>query len=546
MKKNRTRLAEVLIIWSLATTTLGITPYYSYDPINIFRFTMVLIFGAISAGVIFLGYRKIIVRAYLPVLVISFFFVAASSLALVKSNMNLTESLLGVSGRQTGFLTYISFTFLMLIGVTCSSKKILHSSTKLLIFCGVISTFYGVIQALGYETFNWISPYSPVFGLFGNPNFYASFEAIALTATISYTLKENLPSFYRALCFFYIPLVIFAIHRSKSLQGFLVLYVGVSLILFLWLRSQIRLSKFVPLYVLSWAIALFLILIDILQKSPWQPILYKPSISFRGDFWRTGWNITKDNPIYGVGLDGYRESYRFYRDQLAADRNPNAMVDSAHNIFLDISVGGGFPLLISYCALLLLVIISIVKVIRREKMFNPNFVALSGAWFCYQTQSLISINQIGLAIWGWVLSGVIIGYEINNRSGYSNSEMNKPKSEGIAVPFGLAVGLIISLPLLRVDSEFRASLNSQDINRIEQNLDQWPQSVTRMNLAAQIFVNSGLAERALVISQKAVKLHPRNFEAWEKVYLNPESDENTKARALLKMRELDPLNPNIK
>ena len=546
MKKNGTRLAEVLIIWSLATVTLGITPYYSYDPINIFRFTMVLIFGAISAGVIFLGYRKIIVRAYLPVLVISFFFVAASSLALVKSNMNLTESLLGVSGRQTGFLTYISFTFLMLIGVTCSSKKILHSSTKLLIFCGVISTFYGIMQALGYETFNWISPYSPVFGLFGNPNFYASFEAIAATATISYTLKENLPSFYRALCFFYIPLVIFAIHRSKSLQGFLVLYVGVSLILFLWLRSQIRLSKFVPLYVLSWAIALFLILIDILQKSPWQPILYKPSVSFRGDFWRTGWNITKDNPIYGVGLDGYRESYRFYRDQLAVDRNPNAMVDSAHNIFLDISVGGGFPLLISYCALLLLVIISIVKVIRREKMFNPNFVALSGAWFCYQTQSLISINQIGLAIWGWVLSGVIIGYEINNRSGYSNSEMNKPKSEGIAVPFGLAVGLIISLPLLRVDSEFRASLNSQDINRIEQNLDQWPQSVTRMNLAAQIFVNSGLAERALVISQKAVKLHPRNFEAWEKVYLNPESDENTKARALLKMRELDPLNPNIK
>jgi hypothetical protein len=151
-----------------------------------------------------------------------------------------------------------------------------------------------------------------------------------------------------------------------------------------------------------------------------------------------------------------------------------------------------------------------------------------------------------LAIWGWVLSGVIIGYEINNRNGGSNSEINKPKAEGIAVPFGLAVGLIISLPLLRTDSEFRASLNSEDINRIEQNLDQWPQSVTRMNLAAQIFVNSGLAERALVISQKAVKLNPRNFEAWEKMYLNPESDENTKARALAKMRELDPLNPNIK
>ena len=67
-----------------------------------------------------------------------------------------------------------------------------------------------------------------------------------------------------------------------------------------------------------------------------------------------------------------------------------------------------------------------------------------------------------------------------------------------------------------------------------------------MNLAAQIFIEAGFADRALVISQKAVKLNPRNFEAWEKIYSNPESDENTKAQALAKMRELDPLNPNIK
>jgi hypothetical protein len=287
-------------------------------------------------------------------------------------------------------------------------------------------------------------------------------------------------------------------------------------------------------------------MIDMLQKSPWHPILYKQSVTLRGDYWRAGWNITKDNPIYGVGLDGYRDNYRFYRDQLTADRKHTAIVDSAHNVFLDISTGGGFPLLIIYCALLLLVIISIIKVTRREKVFNPNFAALSGAWLGYQAQSLISINHIGLAIWGWVLSGVIIGYEINCKKSDSNSEMNNPKSKGIAVPFGLVVGLVISLPLLRADGEFYSTLNSGDVIKIEQNLNQFPQSVTRMNLAAQVFVNSGFPERALVISKKAVKFNPRNFEAWENIYLNPKSDENSKAQVLSKMKELDPFNPNIK
>jgi hypothetical protein len=33
------------------------------------------------------------------------------------------------------------------------------------------------------------------------------------------------------------------------------------------------------------------------------------------------------------------------------------------------------------------------------------------AWTCYQVQSLISINQVGLALWGWILTGALIAYE---------------------------------------------------------------------------------------------------------------------------------------
>jgi hypothetical protein len=151
-----------------------------------------------------------------------------------------------------------------------------------------------------------------------------------------------------------------------------------------------------------------------------------------------------------------------------------------------------------------------------------------------------------LAIWGWVLSGAIIGYEINTRKEYSDTLVSKPVTERVAISFGLVIGIIISLPLLLVDGQFRSTVKAGDVIKIEQNLDQWPQSVIRMNLAAQIFIDGGFADRALKISQKAVKVNPRNFEAWEKIYITPQADQSAKSQALAKMRELDPLNPNLK
>jgi hypothetical protein len=434
----------------------------------------------------------------------------------------------------------------MLVVVLGANKAILSRIILILVFTGAISALYGVIQSLNLDPLDWINPYSPVFGFFGNPNFQASFMGISACAALGFIFSSNEWGLVKIVSPFYIGLALLIVYLSKSQQGYLVFGVGASVVFYFWIRVNSRFSKFTPLYILVWLTGIFITLIDILQKSPWQPVLYKPSVTFRGDFWRTGWNITKDNPIFGVGLDGYRDSYRLYRDQIVAERNPSAMVDSAHNVFLDISSGGGFPLLVIYCSLILLVIVSILKVIRREKEFNYTFAAASGAWVAYQAQSLISINQIGLAIWGWVLSGAIIGYEINTRKEYSDTLVRKPVAERAAISFGLVIGIAISLPLLLVDGQFRSTVKAGDVIKIEQNLDQWPQSVIRMNLAAQIFIDAGFADRALKISQKAVKVNPRNFEAWEKIYINPQADQSAKSQALAKMRELDPLNPNLK
>jgi O-antigen ligase len=546
MGKSGKNLKSRILIWALVITTLGVTPFYSYDPINIFRASTLLVFGLISLGISLVNFRILLLKENRTVLTLSVLFLLWIILAAINSNMVISEVLFGVTGRNTGLLTYLSLLSLMLFAVVVKNNTLIPNLILTLLFCGLISALYGLIQSFGLDPFEWINPYSPVFGFFGNPNFQASFMGISATAALAYCLQRNKIDFWRIICLAYIPLALYVVYASKSQQGYLVFAAGASVVIYIWIKSFSKLSKFKPVYLFTSFIGITAVLLDILQKSPWQSVLYKPSVTFRGDFWRAGWQITQDNPIFGVGLDGYRDSYRLYRDQITSERNPSAMVDSAHNVFLDISSGGGFPLLIIYFGIVLLVTVSIFKVIRREKGFNYSFAGIAGAWVAYLAQSVISINQIGLAVWGWVLSGVIIGYEIKTRNAAPNTAVITPVMERVVVYLGVIIGLVVSLPQILADGQFRSTVKAGDVIKIEQNLDQWPQSVIRMNVAAQLFIDGGFANRALVISQNTVKLNPRNFEAWEKIYLNPESDENTKNQAISKMRELDPFNPNIK
>jgi hypothetical protein len=413
-----------------------------------------------------------------------------------------------------------------------------------LIVTGYINGIYGVLQSLDVDPFDWINPYSPVFGLFGNPNFHSSFMGITATAAFALLLKQHDQSKFRLIYGFFIPLALLNIYQSKSQQGFLVMLVGISIILFLWLRSS-NYKRITFIYIVIWLIGAIAVILDILQKTPWKSILYKESVSYRGDFWRSGWQMTLDNPIFGVGLDGYRDNFRLYRDQAATDRNPNAMVDSAHNVFIDISSGGGFPLLIIYITILLLALISAVKVIKRSNAFDPIFTGIFGSWIAYLAQSLISINQIALAVWGWAFTGAIIGYEIITRDDKQESALKDKTIGWLRVLSGVVIGAALALPLFVSDSQFRSTVKSGDVTQIQQSVEKWPQSVIRMTLAAKILREGGFADQALEISTKATNLFPNNFEAWQELYANPKASEELKLEALQTMKKLDPLNPNL-
>jgi hypothetical protein len=116
----------------------------------------------------------------------------------------------------------------------------------------------------------------------------------------------------------------------------------------------------------------------------------------------------------------------------------------------------------------------------------------------------------------------------------------KPVHSTVAIGMGLIIGLGVGLPLMVADATFRSTVKSGDVIKIEASVRQWPQSVTRMTLAAQILREGNLPERSIVIAREAVVFNPMNFEAWKELSLQPNATEQERAEALATMKKLDP------
>jgi hypothetical protein len=202
------------------------------------------------------------------------------------------------------------------------------------------------------------------------------------------------------------------------------------------------------------------------------------------------------------------------------------------------------------------VVISALRVIRREKEFNPLFAGFVGAWVAFQAQSIISINQIGLAIWGWCLSGLIIGYEINTRV-VPTVEEKGPKIKsgaaaqssaitGLALFVGLTVGLAAGSPSFVATVKYRNALLTQNQAEITKGAYLWPLEQLRMVEVAGAFNDQKLEKEALAITLDAVDRFPNSFYVWRALYYMKAATPEQKQEALMQMKKLDPLNPTFK
>ncbi|MEI8025892.1 MAG: O-antigen ligase family protein, partial [Pseudomonadota bacterium] len=208
----------------------------------------------------------------------------------------------------------------------------------------------------------------------------------------------------------------FEIMKSHAIQGLVVTAGGFAIVGFYAVRSRFKQQFIAYGYAAAVMILGVVAVLGTLQKGPLS-FVYKRSVSLRGSYWNTGIEMGKTHPFTGVGLDTYGDWYRRSRPPVALIDTPgiNTLSNVAHNVVIDFFASGGYPLLLSYLGILGFAFVSIIRVTARRKEYDRVFVGLTAVWLCYEVQSFISINQIGLAIWGWLFTGLLVAYERSTR-----------------------------------------------------------------------------------------------------------------------------------
>jgi hypothetical protein len=558
-EKTLTRLISI----GAALVTIFLISGSVTDPVNAPK---LLVLGAIGFGVLAVvlqsGFPQFI-KLNVPVSMLVAFFLVAMVSAVSLSSLPMSQNFYGAYGRNSGLLTYMCLSMVLIgtvaIQVNENFKKILTG----LVIAGLVNLVYCLWVIVFGDFMAWDNPYGNILGTLGNPNFIGAFLGIFLSvcAAIIFDAKSALKT---RIIFVGISLVaLFEIFKSHAIQGRVVSALGIGVVLFFVVRSRFS-TLITSLYSAFFVSLGTLAALGALQVGPLTPVIYKYSVSLRGQYWLAGWNTGMDNPIHGVGMDGFGDWYRRARDvQALTTPGVNTVVNAAHNVFLDMFAFGGWPLFLSYTAIVILGGLSMIRVALRSKAYDPIFVAISVAWLGYQLQSVISINQIGLAIWGWVLTGALIAYERNTRNLKSSAAAKVTSTPGIrgksssrgsfvsssmVAGLGIVAGAIIASPPLASDTKWRSAQLAQSVSLLEDSLTPSfmnPKHTTRFLISIQAFDGSNLPDLAHKYAKAAVEFNPDNFDLWKVFYLIQASTPEEKATALENMKRLDPLNPDV-
>jgi O-antigen ligase len=547
----------VFLLIGVPFTTLFLMTGTVTDPVNV---TKLFAAGCVGGGVIAItlvyGSKELWKTSRALVLSIALFIVAMFN-AVFGSATPIGQNFYGTFGRNTGLVTYLIFSGIALSGLLLRSRKFFEYLIWALIFSGAVNVIYcGWALAFG-DFIGWNNPYGEILGLFGNPNFIGAFLGMLISGSVAY-LIPNIKNLKYSL--FLIPLCLIALYEikaSRAIQGLVVTGAGLAIIGFYLVRSRSKGYLFTSLYTVAVSIVGAFALGGALQRGPLTSLIYKGSVSLRGTYWETGIEMGKAHPLTGVGMDSYGNYYRQFRPDRALVDTPGVgtITNSAHNVVIDFFASGGYPLLIAYLAILATGFRAIIKVTLRSRTYDGLFVSLAVTWLTYQLQSIISINQIGLAIWGWVLLGALVAYEYTTRpknEGPAKAKVIKQKelifSPQLVGGIGVVIGALIAVPPLSGDSKWRSAIGSQSAQSVEAALIPSylaPADTSRYISAVQTFESSKLYDLAYKYAQIAVAFNPESSDSWRMLYAVSKSTQADKDLALANMKRLDPKNPDV-
>ena len=530
------------------------------DPVNLPKFFALttFVFGLVGY---FLSFGLSAVKEiHIALRIFALVFIGALCIPMIFTSSPITHQLFGVGGRNTGLVTYTALCLIMLIASTLrdeSRNKIVVS----LLISGAITIVISLLELLGANPLNTTGTFQALIGPFGNPNFVSAFMGIIGASSLVLICQ---PKVSKSTLIFTIPILFLSIlinFNAQAKQGIVVLVFGGLLTVLFRLHLVVK-KNWLTLLFLSGSFAFgILSLFGLQNRGPVSSLIYKSSVSFREEYWAAGINMLRKFPSTGVGLSSYGDWYRELRNPSALI-NPGSEVTTnvSHNVFIDFGANGGWPLLLSTVTIFVFALSVGIKYLIHLKTYDGTFLVIFVAWLSYVLQSMVSIDQIGLAVWGWVLTGALLSYikvipanDETLASKKKSQELKRQKQKSkvsigqISLTIsGLLVGLIVAFPSFNADLHWAQALRAGNSTLLKSAAVAWPLDELRVGNAAYIYMQNKMYPQAKEMLDLGIQKFPRSFSTWRLYYQLPIATSEEKAIALAQMRALDPYNDSLK
>ena len=559
MNSSSEKTIAKLLYLGVPGVSLLVTGFINYDPVNVSKMVAAVGIGFSILALAIKSGLKEIWRYQRAVSMALSSFIVFGLISIFTSAAPTEQNVFGVFGRNTGFLTYLGLAGILLGASLLRSMTNFDKLTKGLLVAGLANVFICALEIAGYNLFGFNNVYKNILGTFGNPNFISSFLGIFIATFLAYISAPGISLWIRLISPLIIGLAFYEIVDSNSIQGIVVTFLGIGIVGFFLVRAHLKRLVYQVVYGCLFLTGAGFSVAGALQIGPLTQYIYKTSVSLRGEYWRAGIKMGIDHPLTGVGFDTYGDWYRRARSASAMVLpGPSVVTNSAHNVNIDIFSYGGFPLLIAYLSLIALAAGAIIRVINRTSGYDKYFYPLATAWICYQAQAMISINQIGLAVWGWALTGAVISYERATRGNLNDGvnqattvklkriSSNLQTTTYLVSVLGLVVGIILAFPAFLSDSKWRSAMRSGSAESVLAVANSWPEDSYRLANISILFEENKLPDQAHDVAVKLTRFNPQYFDGWKLIAGLSKSTDGERNDATSRLRELDPRNKELK
>jgi O-antigen ligase len=458
-KTNFQSVASWLILSGLAVT-LYFNPN-SRDPFNSPKLWVLMLASAwISGFLVFKIKSAVMDKAINKPIFVIIFFILSYTISTLLSPIKFT-AFFGENQRRDGFLTYLALAIIMLTTIiyfrAVSFNKLLNSS----LFIAAILSIYGYMQLTGKDFVKWNNPYNSIISTLGNPNFAAAAMAIFSIILFGVLFMSDKPYLYRIFSFGLLLFSLYVIINSEARQGLLAFLIGATIILASYIYN--RNKKVGAIFTGISGIVGFFAILGMLQIGPLTEYLYKSSVTVRGYYWRAGLQMFFEQPFFGVGVDRYGAYFKEFREpSYPLKYGFNITSSNAHNVFVQQFATAGFFVGMSYLILTIMIFrIGIKNIFASDNKTRILNTTIFAAWIAYQAQSLISIDSLGVAYWGWFLGGVLIAmsrqdFLIGNKNVPGNKQIQSIAIRRVFISSMLTIPVLIICVFL-----YRNEINMQ-------------------------------------------------------------------------------------